>query len=317
MDWRRFGIFGALAAAAAAGWWAMKQANQPLQVLSVRNARYFASNGDTDWRRGLGAFDAVATKIADGASVWTSQPPELIDATRAAGAAVWGWGYHYLSPWRGSGNSWQRVYSSAADSIDAEADAIAAAVQRYSPRVYLLNAEKEAFGRWGAPAAGVKNQTPDNIARFLELTRARVPRSCRLYWNGLTADKYQDSDGDYGRRGMTPEIVAMLEGAVPMIYAKGPDTSSTRANMAKRWAKSRAKFAGVPVWGPMTGAKTDYLWTYPDGGEPGLAGLVERFKPELVSYFYGPGSRPITQGTPAAPALTELGAILKSGGAFA
>jgi len=297
---------------------------KPHCVLEVRAA---GGDGqaymDPHWDRYLGPFSAVAIKIANGAVAWLSQPEPLVRRARDAGTRVWGWGYHYLSPWRYSGGSYFRKYASDAEAVDAEAVAAARAATHWQVDAYEANAECYLFGTGcgsGRPPTPKPASPAANAEQFAARFRALAP-GIDLIWNGYQFTRYQRVAGGPTEQGFTAATFADYDAYSPMIYPSGPDARWRRDRTAAKWRKSASKadeYGYRSVWGPttstgrMSGAKATNWWLDNPATGPGVISLVAELQPLMVQIFYGAGSSPmLTAGNAANPALVRLVPMLQ------
>lgn len=314
MLWRVVGFVGLGALA----WFLVSAARRrgTRTILAIRNKVYFENNGDDDWRAMLGQFDEVSVKIADGGS-WENfvnkYAAPLVDAIRAAGATPTAWHYTYFTPWRTDGyetewkpyksrkygwiearyRKFRRFKETAADSGRHEGLAALEGMKRLGIKTVMINAEYPGFGGINAvtvvqgerykvtnwPNEGIDINAA--VQAYADTIKAEIP-DAELIWNGLSTSK------------LTPATVAKLDGWLPMRY-------QTKTGPIERgWLSAFNKhFPGLP-WGVMTGAKSPYF-------PPAFYEVVGQYRPDMVAFFYGPGSRlsPTVEAAQAIDAMDE------------
>ncbi len=298
-------------------------------ILVIRNAVYFGRNGDDDWRNQLKHFTDVSVKVADGGS-WEKftrkYAAPLVAAAREAGVRPMAWAFVYLSPWRADGwgpveysgsglysglycktskpGSWsaakwetykankagwtsngcaamnrkfRKVYPTAEASARAEALAAIAGMRELGIDTICVNAEAGAVAatnahekssyfkvtKWPATGSGTKGANVNNAMRvYCDTIKSEMP-GAKIIWNGFSTQAF------------TPDVVARMDGWLPMRYG---------SNIPKGWKSAfDRRFDGLP-WGVMTGAKAPYF-------TQAFFDVVTQYKPNMVGFFYGPGSR--------------------------
>ena len=319
-------------------------------ILVIRNAVYFTKNGDSSWREQLGHFTDVSVKVADGGS-WEkftrTYAAPLVEAARAAGVRPMAWAFVYLSPWRADGwgpveysgsglysglycktkkpGSWsaakweqykadkagwtpagcaaknrkfREVYPTAEASARAEALAAVAGMRELGIDTICVNAEAGAFAatnahekssyfkvtKWPATGPGTKGANVNAAMRvYCDTIKSEMPHA-KIIWNGFSTKSF------------TPDVVARMDGWLPMRYG---------SNIPKGWKSAfDRRFDGLP-WGVMTGAKPPYF-------KPDFFKVVRQYKPDMVAFFYGPGSD-LPSTVAAADFVNALGAEAEKG----
>lgn len=305
-------------------------------ILVIRNQVYFGKNGDASWREQLKYFTDVSVKIADGGS-WENftrkYAAPLVAAAREAGVKPMAWAFCYLSPWRADG--WTPVYYDASDgplyqgyyckpgapgytpngcatkwrkfrkayptaeaSARAEALAAVAGMRELGIDTICVNAEAGAFAatnasksdgyfkvsKWPATGPSTKGANINNAMRvYADTIKSEMPHA-KIIWNGFSTKSF------------TPDVVARMDGWLPMRYG---------SNIPKGWkSASDRRFPGLP-WGVMTGAKAKFF-------TPDFFEAVTKYKPDMVAFFYGPGSR-MDPTVAAADFVNALGAEAEQG----
>lgn len=283
--------------AIAGGYLLLTGSKKPKSVLCVRPGEVAGPLAyvEDGWTEHLGNFHAVSVKVGNGSKAWKVAPGPLLEGAASAGVERWGWSYNYVRN---------------RDQAAREAAAVIEAIELWNLDAYCINCEHHTYGAWGAPTVA---DVPGNILAFIRAIREGAPGT-PIYWNGLGWIKYENSAGQY-QQGLTPEIMSLMTGYMPMIYKKGADTAKRRAKTNRTWRKSAAKSAawGLPFCpmvgtGALTGdGTTSWLWTFDKDGAPGHLSNVAQMQPDVVAFFYGYGSKPqLSVGNAHNPALDVL-----------
>lgn len=242
-----------------------------------------------DWPATLRSFGFVTVRLMTGTrdDGDATGAPSIIAAARAAGAAVQGWGWHYLRD---------------ADAAQAEGIAAAQGAKRYGARVYVVNAEKHAWGGEGEPRPA---DPPGNFAAFAAAFRAHAP-GILLSYGGYSANQIGADAAD--------AVVGLFDIWGPMLYG------TRRATIAKKWRAehARARLAGA-MFGPIVGSgriSDDFqVWgfAYGAGTDPGLLDLQAEAPADLIQPFIGSGgaSSMLLRGNLENPPITELARALR------
>ena len=250
------------------------------------------------WQSSMAAFSFVNVRIVtgtrdDGAKVGAG---DMFAAADAAGAARWGWGWGYLR-----------------NNADATAEGVAAGqiAKKYNVAVYVLNAEKHAFGNEGEPKPA---DIAGNFAAFAAAFRAHAP-GVLLSYGGYS----------YYAAGsaILNEIVGLFDMWGPMVYG------TKRSTIAKKWAAEyeRAAGAGIPFT-PITGsgrvqADNGAVWGFANakGSDPGLLELQAQYPAAAIQPFCGGGTPTggsmLVAGNAVNPSLPTLARELAGGAAVA
>ena len=231
-------------------------------------------------------FHAVSHKIADGTGAF--QPMEAIsvfEKADAAGLRRHGWGWHNLR-----------------NPAEAQAEAVNAAqlARQHGVDVYWVNAEKVWAGTEDQPKT---ENPPREMLSFVDTFRANAP-GVKLAFNGYSGAHTSD-----GRPLATQQVISAFDYFAPMNYGT---KSSTIANKF-RTRGARAKQAGTgyaPMFGTGRVDKSGNTWGFALGPD-GLIELVAQDKPDIMAFWYGPGSENMLEhGSTANPPLSQLAQVL-------
>lgn len=219
------------------------------------------------WRSTLSAFSFVVARIVTGKSDVAADTGaiDIFAAAEAAGAERWGWGWGYLRD---------------AEAAASEGVAAGKAAKKYAVKVYVLNAEKHAFGKEGEPKPA---DIPGNFAAFASAFRAHAP-GVLLSYGGYSQVMVGSSVLD--------SIVGLFDAWGPMVYG------TKRSTIAKKWANEYARARTAGIWfTPITGtgrteAASGATWgfAYGSGGDPGLVELQADMPAEAIQPFCGGGT---------------------------
>lgn len=330
-------VFGMLGIGALAAWLIANRKKATRTILTVRNKVYFGRNGDKDWRDHLGEFSDVSVKIADGGGdswkKYMKYARPLVEAARAAGANPIAWHFVYFSPWRAAGygplqpdsykirwgkyrgqlrdakwRKWRKAYPSQEASARSEGLSAAAGMKELGITTIVINAEAGAFGNRNTRAVNGDPKTePDTayykvsdwptpwpeggsinkgIQVYADTIRSVIPNAQVIY-NGFSTKK------------ITPATAERLDGWLPMRYA------TSKKGLAKGWKSALGTRPGEMAWGVMTGAKAPYF-------KPQFHTALNTLRPDMVAFFYGPGSR-LGPTVEAARAVRAMGEKEKDG----
>lgn len=233
------------------------------------------------WAGYLGAYSFANVRINSGTQDDGSRvgAGEMFGAADAAGLARHGWGWGYLRD---------------AAAATAEGTKAGQLAQKYGITVYVLNAEKHAFGKEGEPApADIRG----NFERFAAAFRAHAP-GVLLSYGGYSQAMVGSSILD--------QIVGLFDVWGPMVYG------TKRSTIAKKWRNEhdRARGAGK-LYAPIVGSgRFDpgagyWGFTYSDQTSPGLLDLQAQSPADWIQPFIGGGGAGdmLIEGNDVNPAL--------------
>ena len=231
-------------------------------------------------------FHAVSQKIVDGKSAFQPQEAASVFAKAdAAGLTRHGWGWHNLR-----------------NPADAQAEAQVAAqlARQYGVRVYWVNAEKVWAGTEDQPKT---ENPPREMLTFVDTFRANAP-GIKLAFNGYSGTKTSD-----GRPLATPQVIGAFDYFAPMNY--GTKASTIAHKFRSRSARAKAAGTGyAPMFGTGRVDKSGNVWGFALGPD-GLIELSAEDTPEMMAFWYGPGSENMIEfGSTANPSLAQLASVL-------